>query len=437
MLKQNKEKKVKSIMPILLLVLTLLFFSFNVNAELMNSTNYKITSAVVSSAGTNTSSTNYQNNLVLGSLAGNINSSNYNVYLGFFQTISNNIPSISSVQITPTSPSSSEDLTCTVTGWSDDDGDSEDYYYEWRNNTVLYTTIHSNISTNILGSGNTTINDVWNCTVTPYDGYENGTSITDQVSVGNSIPSKPVLLEPTNGNNSLFSRYPEFIWNCTDNDADTLNFTLMIEIDAGDSNYTYENFTYSLTGSNYSYTIPDELNTYVETNNHPYLWKVRAYDGTNYSEWSDTYNFSIEETVIINSVNNYIDFGSELELLQWYDTDNSSSPFLFQNMGNVNVTLKNLTTGSFWLSTAAPLGTEYLQYKADNNGTNSTFDESSSITPWTNFSDYNEDVVRNLYYNNGSNYIEVDLKIRVPGDEPPGSRSATMNFHWEIDDNYS
>ncbi|NOZ80470.1 MAG: hypothetical protein GXP63_02260, partial [DPANN group archaeon] len=38
-------------------------------------------------------------------------------------------------------------------------------------------------ATHVLGKGNLSDNDVWNCTVTPYDGYENGTSLSDKVTV--------------------------------------------------------------------------------------------------------------------------------------------------------------------------------------------------------------------------------------------------------------
>ena len=431
----------KSLILIISIVFILFTFSFNVSADLMSSSNYNLSAATISSGGTNTSSANYQNNLVLGDLIGNINSLNYKTYVGFFQTIKNNPPSITNVEITPASPSSSQDLTCTATGWSDDDGDSEDYYYEWRKNTVLQSTIHSSSSTNVLGYGNTTINDAWNCTVTPYDGYENGTSKSDEVSVGNTAPEKPILLIPTNDNNTLFSRYPSFTWNSTDYDGDELNFSLEVNIsDSGDVDrlYSLNDSLYSQNGNDYNYTIPDELNVYVENNNHPYEWRVRAYDGEDYSEWSDIYNFSIEETVIVNSINLNVDFGGPLDPEAINDTDTLGNPFVFKNVGNVNISLRNLTMSeNFWLSEG--LGNDSLQYKADDyfdGGDNSTYNESGSITSWTNFSLNNPNVVRNLYYGSGLNYIEVDLRIEVPWKEPPGSRSRNMTFFWQIDDVY-
>jgi len=49
-----------------------------------SSENYAIHSLVISGGGTNTSSSNYQNNLLVGDIAGTTNSSNYNMELGFW-----------------------------------------------------------------------------------------------------------------------------------------------------------------------------------------------------------------------------------------------------------------------------------------------------------------------------------------------------------------
>jgi hypothetical protein len=194
----------------------------------------------------------------------------------------------------------------------------------------------------------------------------------------------------------------------------------------------------SPSGNDYTYTISDELNTFIENNNDVYEWRVRAYDGTDYSEWSDTYNFSIEEYVIMSWVNNNVDFGSELELLGQYDTDTGgdASPFHIRNEGNVNVTLANINLSSFWLQ--QPLGTEYAQYKSDYAPSNSAYNYSASTTTWTNLTENtNFDVVKNLDYQDTGNNIEIDINITVPGGEPPGARSSTLDFQWEIIDGYT
>ena len=378
-----------------------------------------------------TFSTRFYDSLEWGSW---VNSSNF--------TVENYVPIISSVTITPSSPTSSDDLNCSVSGWSDGDGDSADYWYVWRNNTVVVYTVHTTNTSHVVSSVDTLEGEVWNCTVIPYDGYENGTAKTDQVTINNDPPEKPILLLPVNWNNTLFNLSPTFVWNCTDNDADSLNFTLEINITAA-PNYNYPNLEGSSldpSGNNYTKTIGDELQTYVETGNNNYTWRVRAYDGTNYSEWSDIYSFSIEETVIINMINNFTDFSqSSLLPLESANTDNDSvNPFSFQNVGNVNATLKTMSTTSFWVS--EDLGTEYLQYKADTNVGGSTFNESGSTMDWTYFENEsvsNEYVIRNLDFHSSENYAEVDIKITVPGQEPPGTRSSELIFYWLVSETYT
>jgi len=98
----------------------------------------------------------------------------------------NSKPSITSVNITPSNPVNSDDLNCTVTGWSDTDGDSAQYYFSWYNNSVLVSHNLQSGSSHVLGSGNLSNNETWNCSVTPYDGYENGTAFKwDSVSTLN------------------------------------------------------------------------------------------------------------------------------------------------------------------------------------------------------------------------------------------------------------
>ncbi len=99
--------------------------------------------------------------------------------------IENAVPSISSSSITPSVPLTNNNLTCSPSGWSDSNSDSAQYYYQWYNGSTLkYTTGPTSATNNNLSSGNLSSDDVWNCTITPYDGYENGTSKTNQVSIG-------------------------------------------------------------------------------------------------------------------------------------------------------------------------------------------------------------------------------------------------------------
>ena len=83
-------------------------------------------------------------------------------------TILNTAPSISSADLDGSSVDESGSLTCSASGWSDDDGDAEGYSYSWTADGVEVST-----SATITGSdfekGQTLV-----CTITPNDGEEDG-----------------------------------------------------------------------------------------------------------------------------------------------------------------------------------------------------------------------------------------------------------------------
>ncbi|MEM5804287.1 MAG: hypothetical protein QXU82_00325 [Candidatus Aenigmatarchaeota archaeon] len=101
----------------------------------------------------------------------------------------NAAPSITSAAINPDPAYTNDDMTCSAAGWSDADSDSEQYHYRWYKDGVLQYEVLSSFATDLLGSGNTTKGDVWNCTVVPFDGYENGTMQYDDVTISNSAPT--------------------------------------------------------------------------------------------------------------------------------------------------------------------------------------------------------------------------------------------------------
>lgn len=88
----------------ILCILFLLGSPIYVSALDTNSSNYGITSAVISSGGTNTTSTNYKTSSILGTITGNIISTLYKTFLGFFYSTGDDIfPKIYFVSPTPAS----------------------------------------------------------------------------------------------------------------------------------------------------------------------------------------------------------------------------------------------------------------------------------------------------------------------------------------------
>jgi len=109
-----------------------------------------------------------------GSLAGTPLSAN--------RTIDNSPPSISSVTISPSAPAPGDTLSCSYSGFSDADGDSDATIGEWFVNSVSAGS--SATLSGSFGSGDTVT-----CTVTPSDGTDTGTPVSDSVTVGNTAPS--------------------------------------------------------------------------------------------------------------------------------------------------------------------------------------------------------------------------------------------------------
>jgi hypothetical protein len=111
-------------------------------------------------------------------------------------TISNSPPSAPVVDVTPDSPVTTDDLTCTVASPSTDpDSDTITYTYEWYKDGSLQsglTTITTALSVTI-DSSNTNEGEVWKCVVTPNDGVEDGLTDQDEVTIGTTPNSPPVL----------------------------------------------------------------------------------------------------------------------------------------------------------------------------------------------------------------------------------------------------
>jgi hypothetical protein len=135
-------------------------------------------------------------------------------------TISNTAPSISSAAISPSSPSVDDTLSVSVSGWSDDDGDSESHTYQWSVNGTSESG-----ATSSTFSGAFVRDDVVSIEVTPWDGEDYGSSVvSSNVTIQNSMPSvSSVSLTPTSGDEST-------TFACSDNgtsdgDGDSVSLT--------------------------------------------------------------------------------------------------------------------------------------------------------------------------------------------------------------------
>ena len=136
--------------------------------------------------------------------------------------ISNTAPSISSVSISPASPTLSDSLTCSYSGYIDADGDADASTYAWTIDGAAAGSGSSFGGT--LSSGAEVV-----CTVTPYDGTDTGTAVSDSVTVANSAPQvTSVTISPSSvyTDDTISASVSS-----TDADGDTVNISYAWYVD--------------------------------------------------------------------------------------------------------------------------------------------------------------------------------------------------------------
>jgi uncharacterized protein (TIGR02145 family) len=95
--------------------------------------------------------------------------------------VSNSLPEVSSVSLSPTNPTVNDTLVCSY-GFSDDDNDADASTIEWTVGSTVVGT-GANLAPNTVTKGDTVV-----CTVSANDGEEDGNSAYDSITVLNSVP---------------------------------------------------------------------------------------------------------------------------------------------------------------------------------------------------------------------------------------------------------
>ncbi|MFA5797797.1 MAG: LamG-like jellyroll fold domain-containing protein, partial [Candidatus Woesearchaeota archaeon] len=351
-------------------------------------------------------------------------------------TIANSAPTVSNVRISPaTTGYTNASLIGYCTG-ADNDADNIIYYYQWYLNNAVNASGSTSayapsIERNIANITNSSLavgqNWTLSCKVddaTVNSSWSNSTTTTIQAIT----PGIPTLIDPTNNNNTIHLRQPVFLWNSATN-ANYYEFNLTSN--TGCSANIYANST--PTGAlNYTPTS----NLCVRTDSAPstyYYWQVRACNSQACSNWSTQWNFSIEPYVVITLVNNSVSFGTVALGDPPKDTTSGTpSPFLLQNDGNVAADLVNVSASqSLWAASGAGLGTQYFQMKARETTETGSFNTGTSIMTWVNISSTNQSVIKILNYTDSKDSAYIDLRIEIPGAEPPGTKSTAMIFAFE------
>ncbi len=96
--------------------------------------------------------------------------------------VTNSIPSITSVSLSPQPAFADDVLSCSWSGFFDADGDNDQTRAAWKVNGV-------DAGFGVSLSGVFSGGDLVECTATPSDGYDNGTPLTASTVIGSSAPS--------------------------------------------------------------------------------------------------------------------------------------------------------------------------------------------------------------------------------------------------------
>ncbi|MBS3119313.1 carboxypeptidase regulatory-like domain-containing protein, partial [Candidatus Woesearchaeota archaeon] len=286
----------------------------------------------------------------------------------------------------------------------------------WQNDSLVSI---SGTSYNVLVSKNITANSTplvgWRVYFNDSFGKANATGIFT-FKVGNSAPLPPNLSTPASNDSSYYNRTPAFSWeNATDPDNDSLNYQFQLSL-FPDFSSTLQDFT----TSNSSWPYPGILDLNV-----PYYWRVRANDGTDYSQYPGIGNFTVYSLVSVSLPKNNVSF-QVLLLNQVNDTVyGPATPMSLRNDGNTEI---NITFNGTPLFLTAAFNSSYFQVKANESTEPGAYNTTYTPQDWSNVSTEQKDLLRMLGWQDSADEAEVEVRVQVPSVEPAGSKISNMTF---------
>ncbi len=108
--------------------------------------------------------------------------------------VANSVPQIDSVSIEPAGAATVDHLGVSVVGWTDADGDSPDYLYQWWIDPVAGSLVDGGTAATLDWSV-TQRGDEITVEVTPTDGIDSGTMVVGgPITIANTLPGAPVVV---------------------------------------------------------------------------------------------------------------------------------------------------------------------------------------------------------------------------------------------------
>ena len=181
-------------------------------------------------------------------------------------TISNKAPEVTDATISPTAPSTLDDLVVTVTS-NDIDGDTVSLSYTW----MVGGAVSGIGSVDTVPAGETSHTQTWYVTVTPNDGTEDGAAFdSDSVTIDNTPPTTPTIaISPSSPVTETDDLYCEVTGASVDVDGDAVSYGFT---------WTRDGVEWSGSTSSSMYTgdtIPVSETGYLET----WMCIVTPFDG--------------------------------------------------------------------------------------------------------------------------------------------------------------
>ena len=138
-------------------------------------------------------------------------------------TVTNSVPSLGAATITPDPATASDTLVCTATGWSDADGHADLSTWAWTVNGADVGETGPGLSTGYVAG------DLVGCEVTPDDGTDTGTPVSDSLVIDNAAPSvSDVAIDP---DPAIAGDALTCSWTWSDPDGDADASTVVWELD--------------------------------------------------------------------------------------------------------------------------------------------------------------------------------------------------------------
>jgi len=250
----------------------------------------------------------------------------------------------------------------------------------------------------------------------------NSESVYFEIFTINLPPYNVTLYKPDNSA-VIYERKPLFQWyNTSDPENDSFYYRIVVS-NSSSFDYLLVNDTNISLGGIVNYTPAEPLPTDVWI-----YWKVLACD--NYScSTSEIWNFTIQSIIMISMPVKQVDFGTMKPGQEENTTDNNPLPLLVQNDGNLLVDVQ-INGTDLWETVSNP--TPYYQYKIGVNESDS-FDEANSTMQWRDMPTMLAIVdIASLNYEDWHDNAEIELKIKVPDDEPAGVKNSTILVSAEV-----